>query len=254
MYKDFFTHKTAVITGGGQGIGLCIAKFFLDAGANVILAEVDHPLGQKALKFLENSNAFFVPTDVADEESVRSMVQVTLGRFEKIHFLVNNAVCAKNVPVTELSYEDWQRVIDVGLSGAFLCAKHCREYLKKTRGAIVNIASTRALMSEANTEAYSAVKGGIVALTHALSISFGPEVRVNCISPGWIDTTEYLHGKPSPWQIRPEDHTQHPAGRIGKPEDITALVLYLCSHNAEFITGQNFVIDGGMTKKMIYLE
>ena len=109
-------------------------------------------------------------------------------------------------------------------------------------------------MSEANTEAYSAVKGGIVALTHALAISLGPEVRVNCISPGWIDTTPYLHGAPSPWTIRPEDHAQHPAGRAGRPEDIASMALYLCGPQAEFITGQNFVIDGGMTKKMIYLE
>lgn len=243
-----------MVTGGGRGIGLCIAKSFLEAGANVVLAEVDADLGRKALKFLDNSNAVFVATDVADEESVSSMIQQTLERFGQINFLINNAIVTKNAPITELSYEDWQRVIDVNLSGAFLCAKHCADSLKKTRGAIVNIASTRALMSEANTEAYSAAKGGIVTLTHALSVSLGPDVRVNCISPGWVDTTAYLHGAPSPWQIRPEDHTQHPVGRVGKPEDIAAMVLYLCGPQAEFITGQNFVIDGGMTKKMIYLE
>lgn len=254
MNRDFFKHKTAVVTGGGRGIGLCIARFFLDAGAHVIVAEKDDSLGQKALSFLNSPNAFFLQTDVADEDSVRAMVRETLGKYKQIHFLINNAAIAKNVPVTELSYEDWRRVIDTGLSGAFLCAKHCADPLKETRGAIVNIASTRALMSEANTEGYSAVKGGIAALTHALSISLAHEVRVNCISPGWIDTTAYLHGAPSPWQIRPEDHAQHPAGRIGRPEDIAAMVLYLCGPDAEFISGQNFIIDGGMTKKMIYLE
>jgi NAD(P)-dependent dehydrogenase (short-subunit alcohol dehydrogenase family) len=206
------------------------------------------------MEFLGKPNAAFIRTDIADEEAVREMVHETLGRFGRIDFLVHNAAIAKNVPVTELSYEDWRRVIDVDLSGAFLCAKHCAEPLKKSRGAIVHITSTRALMSEPNTEAYSAAKGGLAALTHALSISLGPAVRVNCISPGWIDTADFLHGQPSPWKLRPEDHACHPAGRVGRPEDIAAMVIYLCGPGAAFITGQNFVIDGGMTKKMIYPE
>lgn len=251
--RENFQDKTAIITGGGRGIGLCIAQTFLRSGANVVLAEIDQTLGSKAETLLNSRRGVFVQTDVADEGAVRTMVRETLERFGQIDFLVNNAAIARNVPITELSYEDWRRVLDTGLSGAFLCAKHCAEHLKHTGGAIVHIASTRALMSEPNTEAYSAVKGGIAALTHALSMSLGPQVRVNCISPGWIDTTDYLHGAPPPWPIRPEDHAQHPAGRVGKPEDIAEMVLYLCSPRAGFITGQNFVIDGGMTKKMIYL-
>jgi hypothetical protein len=246
--------KTAVVTGGGRGIGLCIAKSFLEAGVRVVLAEAEAGLEPKALGFLKSEDAVFCCTDVAEEASVANLVKKTLECFGRIDFLVNNAAIARNVPISELSYEDWRRVIDVDLSGAFLCAKHSAEALKKTRGAIVNIASTRALMSEPNTEAYSAAKGGLVALTHALAISLGPAVRVNCISPGWIDTTEYLHGAPAPWTIRPQDHAQHPAGRVGRPEDVARMVLYLCSRQAEFITGQNFVLDGGMTKKMIYLE
>jgi NAD(P)-dependent dehydrogenase (short-subunit alcohol dehydrogenase family) len=254
MGSDFFKHKTAVVTGGGQGIGLCIAKTFLKAGADVVLAEADEGLGTKAQEFLDSPRVFFVQTDVADEGSVKRMVQKTLNRFGRIDFLVHNAAIAKNVPVTDLAYEDWRRVIDVDLSGAFLCAKHGAGPLKKSGGAIVHIASTRALMSEPDTEAYSAAKGGLVALTHALSISLGPAVRVNCISPGWIDTAGFLHGRPSPWRLRPEDHACHPAGRVGRPEDIAAMVLTLCGPGAAFITGQNFVIDGGMTKKMIYPE
>jgi NAD(P)-dependent dehydrogenase (short-subunit alcohol dehydrogenase family) len=254
MNKERFQNKTAIITGGGRGIGLCIAKTFLEAGARVVLAETDMELKPKALGFLNSSAAAFFQTDVSDESSVQTMVQQTAERFGRIDFLVCNAAIVKNVPVSELKYEDWRRVLDVNLSGAFLCAKHCAPLLGQSGGAIVNIASTRAIMSEPNTEAYSATKGGLTALTHALAISLGPAVRVNCISPGWIDTTAYLHGAPAPWTIRPQDHAQHPAGRVGRPEDVAEMVLYLCSPAAEFITGQNIVIDGGMTRKMIYLE
>lgn len=254
MSKDFYTNKTAVVTGGGRGIGLCIAKAFVQAGAGVVLAEIDEELGLKAESFLASDRAVFIRTDAGDEPSVQAMVKQAKARFGRIDFLIHNAAISKNVPLTELTYEAWRRVLDTGLSGAFLCAKHCAEPLKETGGAIVHIASTRALMSEPNTEAYSAAKGGLVALTHALSVSLGPQVRVHCLSPGWIDTTGYLHGSPSPWTLRPEDHACHPAGRVGRPEDIAEMVLYLCGPKAGFITGQNFVIDGGMTKKMIYPE
>jgi NAD(P)-dependent dehydrogenase (short-subunit alcohol dehydrogenase family) len=146
-------------------------------------------------------------------------------------------------------------MIATNLTGMFLTTKHAAAELRKGRGAIVNIASTRALQSEPNTEAYAASKGGIVALTHALAMSLGPAVRVNCISPGWIDVSEWK--KPSQRkaaELRPEDHAQHPAGRVGTPLDIGKLALYLLSSDAGFITGQNFVVDGGMTRKMIYEE
>jgi NAD(P)-dependent dehydrogenase (short-subunit alcohol dehydrogenase family) len=133
--------------------------------------------------------------------------------------------------------------------------KYCAPYLKKNKGSIVNIASTRALQSEANTEAYSASKGGIVALTHALSVSLGPEVRVNCVSPGWIETRDWKkQSKREEVRHTRTDELQHPAGRVGRPDDIASLVDYLCSGEAGFITGANFVVDGGMTRKMIYSE
>jgi len=168
---------------------------------------------------------------------------------------VNNAGLADPVTgaVEDLSLAEWQKRLDVNLTGPFLMAKHSVPHLRLTRGAIINIASTRAVQSEANTEAYAATKGGLVALTHALAVSLGPEIRVNCISPGWIDTREPEAGKePEPLSAR--DHAQHPAGRVGKPDDIAAMVHYLISPQAGFITGQNIVVDGGMVRKMIYEE
>jgi NAD(P)-dependent dehydrogenase (short-subunit alcohol dehydrogenase family) len=137
----------------------------------------------------------------------------------------------------------WNRRIAVNLTGVFLMTKHCTPHLRRAKGSIVNIGSTRALQSEPNTEAYTASKGGVVALTHALAMSLGPQVRVNCISPGWIAKRK----------LRKKDHAQHPVGRAGRPEDIGEMVAFLISDAAGFITGQNFVVDGGMTRKMIYL-
>jgi NAD(P)-dependent dehydrogenase (short-subunit alcohol dehydrogenase family) len=221
-----------------------------------VLAEVDDQAGRWALGRLgAPERTLFVPTDVAEEPAVRAMVEQTLGRFGRIDYLVNNAGISRAGPLAQLALADWQRVLGTNLTGAMLCAKHAAEHLKAARGAIVNIASTRALMSEANTEAYSASKGGLVALTHALAVSLGPAVRVNCISPGWIVTRGYRRPPEPPAQeLSQADHAQHPAGRAGEPADVANMVVYLCSDAAGFITGQNFVIDGGMTRKMIYVE
>jgi NAD(P)-dependent dehydrogenase (short-subunit alcohol dehydrogenase family) len=248
-----FSHSVVIITGGGRGIGLCIAQAFLTAGANVVIADHDASLKAKAEGFLNaHDKLLFCVTDVASEVSVLEMVDAAVTRFGRIDCLVNNAATACNQPIDTLTYQQWQTVLGVNLSGAFLCAKHCKEQLEQNKGTIVNIASTRAIMSEPNTLlAYSASKGGLVALTHALANSLGPEIRVNCISPGWIMTDAYRHDG-AVTKLSDEDHAQHPAGRVGRPEDIAEMVLYLCSDKAGFITGQNFVIDGGMTKKMIY--
>jgi NAD(P)-dependent dehydrogenase (short-subunit alcohol dehydrogenase family) len=143
----------------------------------------------------------------------------------------------------------------VNLTGAFLCAKYAAPHLRKNGGSIVNVASTRAFMSERHTEAYSASKGGLFALTHALAVSLGPEVRVNSISPGWIETSELRkRSARTPARLSAQDHSQHPAGRVGNAEDVAALALFLLDPGNSFVTGQNFVVDGGMTKKMIYVE
>ena len=149
-------------------------------------------------------------------------------------------------PLRTLTLAEWHRVIDTNLTAAFLLARAAEKPLRQARGAIVTIASTRALMSEAETESYSASKGGLLALTHALAISLAPDVRVNCVSPGWIETKDYAG-------LRRKDHAQHPAGRVGRPQDVAEIVAWLLDpKRSGFVTGANFVIDGGMTRKMIY--
>ena len=175
------------------------------------------------------------------------------SRNKNIYGLINNAAIAINKPISELVLEEWQQVINTNLTGTFLCSKHALPYLKESKGCIINMASTRAFQSEPNTEAYSASKGGIFALTHSLAMSAAHNVRVNCISPGWIDVSA-IKKKSSAHQIdlSKEDHEQHPAGRVGNGLDIARTVLFLLDKKNDFITAQNFVVDGGMTKKMIY--
>ncbi len=247
--------KTVIITGGGQGIGKAMAQRFLEEGARVIIAEIDTAAGTETETELQRlGDIRFVAMDVSREDAVIALVEHALQACGRIDVLINNAAIARNTPLTELTLDEWHKVIGVNLTGAFLCAKHCAPHLHKSRGTILNIASTRAFMSEPNTEAYSASKGGLVALTHALAISLGPDVRVNCISPGWIDVSAWkkssLRHVP---HLTEADHMQHPAGRVGTPDDIASLAVFLASPAASFITGANFTVDGGMTKKMIYV-
>ena len=247
--------RCAVITGGAQGIGKATARRLLDEGWSVAIADIDEEAGRETAEEYRNlGRLLFVPTDVADEAQVQQMTAETAARFGGIDLLVNNAYTSANGPLAELPLDAWNRVLAVNLTGAYLCAKYAIPHLRARRGCIVNIASTRALMSQPDTEAYSATKGGLLALTHALAMSLGPEVRVNCISPGWIETCAW---KKARLRHTPEhsdaDAQQHLVGRVGVPDDIAAAVLFLASVDAEFITGQNFVIDGGMTKKMIYV-
>ena len=249
--------KCAIVTGGGQGIGRGVAKGLLQAGWAVVIAELDREAGAEAtVEYASLGPVLFQPTDVRDEASVAAAVAAAVARFGRLDGLVNNAGIAKarNAKLTELALADWNAVIGTNLTGAFLCAKHAAPHLKAAKGAIVNIASTRALMSEADTEAYAASKGGIVALTHALALSLGPDVRVNCISPGWIDVTGWKKKSArDPAKLSRHDHAQHPAGRVGTPEDIAQAVLYLLEDKSGFVTGANLVVDGGMTRKMIYV-
>ncbi len=246
--------KVAVVTGGAQGIGRAVTERLVREGAFAVIADCDAEAGRETAA-AAGERVRFVETDVADETSVRSLIGRAVTEFGRIDFLVNNAGIAHphGAPVDQLSLEDWNRVIAVNLTGAFLCAKHAAPHLRSGRGALVNIASTRALMSEPHSEAYAASKGGIVSLTHALAASLGPEVRVNCISPGWIDVRGLRKGASRPIEpLAEEDHAQHPAGRVGRPEDIASAVVFLLSPEQGFLTGQNLVVDGGMTRKMIY--
>jgi len=250
--------KIAIVTGGAQGIGKGITKHLLEIGMQVVIADVDVEAGEETVaEYNPHGTIQFVPTDVTDESAVKNAVQKAVESFGQLNALVNNAGIANphRTPVEELPLADWNNVIATNLTGYFLFAKYTVPYLRKTRGAIVNIASTRAIQSEPNTEAYSASKGGVVALTHALALSLGSDIRVNCISPGWIEVSNWkkkiIRHEP---ELRTIDHHQHPVGRVGEPMDIAALVSFLISEAAGFITGQNFIVDGGMTKKMIYVE
>lgn len=183
--------------------------------------------------------------DLSRQEDVEVLVHRVLGEVDELQGLVNNAGRTLVKPPAALELEEWNSVLSLNLTAPFLLSRGLAPRLAGGPGAVVNIASTRAMMSEPHTEAYSASKGGLVALTHAMAMSLAP-VRVNCVSPGWID----VQGEP----LRPEDHAQHPVGRVGRPEDVAALVSYLLSPDAAFVTGANLVIDGGMTRKMIYAE
>ena len=194
--------------------------------------------------------------DVASEPSVKAAFEAAEAWSGGVDCLVNNAGIANphSAPLGELSLANWQSVIDANLTGAFLCSRAALPLLRKREGAsIVNIASTRALQSEANTFAYSASKGGLCALTHAMAVSLGPEIRVNAILPGWIETGPWQRsGRAQEPKHSGEDEAQHPAGRVGRVEDVAAAILWLV--DAGFVTGAQIVVDGGMTRKMIYAD
>jgi NAD(P)-dependent dehydrogenase (short-subunit alcohol dehydrogenase family) len=246
--------KNIIVTGGAQGMGKIISKQLLEKGFCVSVFEIDEDAIEEFKVETGSENIAFFSTDVSDEESVEKSMVASFERFGNISGLINNAAIQIGKPITKLTLEEWNRVVGTNLTGAFLCAKHAAPFLKKSRGSIINISSTRTLQSEPNTEAYSASKGGILALTHALAMSLGPEIRVNCISPGWIDVSGIKKkSKANQIELSEVDHIQHPAGRVGKPTDISNMVLFLLNPENDFITGQNFIIDGGMTRKMIYV-
>jgi NAD(P)-dependent dehydrogenase (short-subunit alcohol dehydrogenase family) len=252
-----FNDKVFVVTGGSQGIGRAIVKWLVERGARVCIVDVDARAGKDAAAEYGEEHVLFRRADIGRERDVRAAIAAAAKWGKRIDGVVNNGAIAdpKVGPVERLALARWQRFLDVNLTGAFLMAKHSLRHLRRTRGSIVNISSTRAVQSEPETIAYAATKGGIVALTHALAITVGPEVRVNCISPGWIATDEY---KPRATRKAPElrrvDHEQHPVGRVGRPEDIASLCAWLLSDEAGFATGANYTLDGGMTRKMIYAE
>ena len=240
--------KSALVTGGEKGIGRGIVEAFLMRGMKVCIAGIDTDAAGQTLEELNaGERLVFCQTDVSDEDSVVRAVARAVQAFGGLDAAVANAGIADpgRQNVEDLSLAEWNRVIGTNLSGVFLTAKHCFPHLRRSHGAMVLIASTRAVQSEPGTTAYSATKGGVVALAHSLAITGGPEVRVNSISPGWIHTGD-------PESLREKDHAQHPAGRVGRPADIAGMAAYLISGEAGFITGQNFVVDGGMTVKMIY--
>ena len=234
--------RSAIVTGAARGIGAGIARRLAGEGWKVTCADQD---GEAVASLASEICGSGVTCDVGSETDIERLVALTRARWGRIDAIVSNAGMTAFAPIQQTSRESWDRVLATNLTATFLLARAAESDLRRARGAIVTIASTRAHMSEPNTLAYSATKGGLVALTHALAITLAPDVRVNCISPGWIAT-----GKQG--ALTASDHAQHPAGRVGRPEDIASAVSYFLSADASFVTGAELVVDGGMTRKMIY--
>ena len=230
-----FTGKTAVVTGGASGIGRCIADAFRQRGARVAVIDRDEKR--------DTPCDLFYHGDIADANTLEDFTAKLADTFGHVDFLINNACITKRGILSGCSYEDFLYVQKVGVAAPYMLTKLLIPHFR-AGAAVVNICSTRAWMSQADTESYSAAKGGIAALTHALAVSLAGRVRVNAISPGWIDTA----GSPQ----RAPDHRQHPSGRVGTPPDIAKMALYLCSDDSAFINGENITVDGGMSKLMIY--
>lgn len=240
--------KVAIITGAAQGIGKIIATTLLDHDYRIVAMDKNSEKLKKT--FNDSDTVLTYVGDVGMETDVKAAVSKALEKYGRIDLVVNNAAQILFKPLEDVTYDSWQQVMNTNLGSVFLFAKYAKKALRIQKGSIINIASTRAYMSEPDTESYSASKGGIIALTHSLAISLGPDIRVNSISPGWIDSRDDAQKAQEP--ISREEHALHPCGRVGKPQDVASMVLWLADNANSFVTGQDFIIDGGMTKKMIY--
>lgn len=228
--------KIVVITGAAHGIGLCIAQQFMNEGAHICVIDKD------PLPYPISANDLFLQGNIADKSTLEQFAQQIIVKYGQVDCIINNALPIMR-GIDECSYEEFQYALSVGVTAPFYLVKLLKDNLCEG-ASIVNISSSRDRMSQPQTESYTAAKGGIAALTHALAVSLSGKARVNSISPGWIDTDYTVYDGP--------DATQQPAGRVGNPLDIANMVLFLCSEKAGFITGENICIDGGMTKLMIY--
>ena len=220
--------KVAVVTGGAQGIGKAICEDFIKQGVSVCTIDLQ-------------DNDYFVG-DIADEKVLRRFASKVISEYGAIDYLINNA-CVSRGGLNTCSSDDFNYVLRVGITAPFLLTQLFLAHFNP-HASIINISSTRHIMSQADTESYTAAKGGITALTHSMAITLAGKVRVNAISPGWIDTTNT--------PFKGADANQHPVGRVGHPSDIVNAVMFLCDPKSSFITGQNITVDGGMTKQMVY--
>jgi hypothetical protein len=244
-----YSNKTVVITGAARGIGKALSGAYAMEGAKVLMLDKDlSALEKTAYDLMEQGMSVeYYVLNLAEPQAIDDTFSKIADSHETVDVLINNAGLGITKTIDDLTVEEWDYVVDTNLRGAFLCSREARKLMNSEQGGvIVNIASTRALMSEANTFPYSASKAGILGLTHSLAVSLGPEkIRVNAISPGWIETGDYDG-------LRAIDHKQHPAGRVGKPADIVKACFYLTDPDNDFVTGANLVVDGGMTKNMLY--
>ena len=248
--KPETSSKRVFITGGAEGIGKAIVEAFCLSGDQVAFCDINETAGQETAKA---TGSIFHKVDVSDKDALESCIQRILSEWNDIDIIVNNVGISQFSSITETSVEDFDKILSINLRPVFITSRLLAIHRKEQSspnpyGRIINICSTRYLMSESGSEGYAASKGGIYSLTHALALSLSEwNITVNSIAPGWIQTHDYD-------QLRPEDHSQHPSRRVGKPEDIARMCLFLCEENNDFINGENITIDGGMTKKMIYLE
>eukprot|EP01087_Luapelamoeba_hula_P014165 TRINITY_DN4108_c0_g1_i1.p1 TRINITY_DN4108_c0_g1~~TRINITY_DN4108_c0_g1_i1.p1 ORF type:complete len:299 (+),score=60.77 TRINITY_DN4108_c0_g1_i1:28-924(+) len=257
-----FEGQTVIVTGSGAGLGRCISRTFAANGASVVICDVDVEAGEENLAYIKeemnHSAVVFVKCDVSKEDDVKRLVDTAFDTFGRIDVLINNAgVSTFGGIFDDGAISLFDRVLAINVRGTYMCTKYCMEKAMKAqkRGAVVNIASTRAFMSEPDTEAYSASKGAVIALTHSMAVSLGKHgIRVNSISPGWIDVSSWQKSKKAQQaELTEKDHAQHPVGRVGRPEDIAESCMHFAdSRTSGFTTGTNLKIDGGMTIKMIY--
>lgn len=232
-----FTNKVVVVTGAAQGIGKSIAGHFVQKEAKVIGLDIEE---------VEIEGVEFMQCDVGNFEQVTNTMKQIHEKYGAIHVLINNAGVSEFKSLWEIEEDDWNRILDTNLKSVFICSREAARYMSSDVRSIVNMASTRAFMSEPHTELYSASKGGIYALTHSLAASLSENgIRVNSIAPGWIHTGENE-------ELRDIDHQQHWSGRVGDVSDIARACLFLCNPENSFITAECLTIDGGMTRKMIY--
>lgn len=244
--------KVCVVTGGANGIGRCIVEEFARQGYAVAFSDVDRERGETLRHGLagNGTESLFYCGDMAQKDALLGFTKAVIDKFSAVDVLINNACITRRGILSGCTYEDFTYVLSLGVTAAYMLCSLLLPSMQQG-ASVVNIASTRAFMSQPDTESYTAAKGGISALTHALAVSLAGKARVNAISPGWIDTGEY-HEEGNLSAYSKGDILQHPCRRVGKPGDIAAMCLFLCSEQASFITGQNYVVDGGMTKQMIY--